>query len=245
MTTADHAKKFATLLKRAKSEVEAAEEPSFPAGMEDSGRLIRQLIFSMLMWEATRAQAMAAMRRIGEQLVDLNELRVCFAPEIATILGERYPRGLERAERLHAMLTEIYKREHGLNIDRLETLSKRDAKTYLETLEGMCEYTCARVILVGLGGHAMPCDERLRDHLAAEGALPEGLTPAEACGWLERQVRAGEALGAHHALQAWSDAQGTPAKREKKPEAPATRRTKSSAEGKPARKAPATRKARS
>lgn len=245
MTTADHAKKFATLLKRAKSEVEVSEEASPAAGADDSGRLIRQLIFSMLMWEATRAQATAAMRRLGEHLVDLNELRVCFAQEIAAILGERYPRGLERAERLHAMLTEIYKREHGLNIDRLETLSKRDARTYLETLEGMCEYACARVILVGLGGHAMPCDERLRDHLASEGAMPEDLTTVEACGWLERQVRAGEALGAHHVLQAWSDAQGIPTKREKKPEAPASRRAKSSGEGKPARKAASPRKARS
>ncbi len=41
--------------------------------------------------------------------------------------------------------------------------------------------------------------------LINEGCLDEGTTPAEAESYLTRQVKAGDALEAHLALQAWAD----------------------------------------
>lgn len=241
MSAPDPSKKLQSLLKRLKTEFGEGEAlGSVPAGLPDEfGRVLPQLIYSALVWEASRSQAAGALRRLGEQVVDLNELRVCFATEIAAMLGERYPRAQERAERLRAMLTEIYKREHGLNIDRLESLSKRDARTYLETLDGMTEFVCARVVLLSLGGHAIPCDERLRDLLAGEGVLGAETPTNEAAAWLERQVRAGDGASVSQLFQAYSDAHGSSAKKEKKPEpVAAVKKTKAAGEGKGAKKAP-------
>ena len=107
---------------------------------------------------------------------------------------------------MRATLNDIYNREHSVSLESLGAMNKRDARAYLDSLEGIPPYVAARTFLIGLGGHAFPLDERLMGVLAAEEALAE--TDAgdlvTASTWLERQVRSGDAAPALHALEAYA-----------------------------------------
>ncbi|MCC6676812.1 MAG: hypothetical protein IT436_06685 [Phycisphaerales bacterium] len=214
----DPAKRFAALIKRLKHEFESSPDAPAdpgPSALADGDAVLDQAVFSFLLWETTTAQAQTGHKRLREAFVDLNELRVCFPEEICAAIGERYPRSRERSTRLRAVLNDIYRREHGLSLARLVDQPKREARTYLESLEGMPMFVAARVALLCFGGHAVPVDERLLAMLAAERAIEPDLNIEDAGGWIERQVRANEAAATHLLLRRWADEDGNSAKRGK------------------------------
>mgnify|MGYP005838595753 CR=1 FL=1 len=228
MSTSDAGvRRLTALLKKLRGKAPEASLPAGvagPAGDEmlvgvDAG--VHRLLHSMLLWEASSSQAKGALRRLREAFVDANELRVSMPDEIACVLGEKYPRGEERAARLRLVLHDVYKRHHALTLAPLAQAGKREARAALESLEGIPHYAAARVFLLEFGGHAVPCDERLRTLLVGERVLEESLSVEAASGWLERHIRAEDAPEAHAALQAWSDEHGTSARRASKPEASA------------------------
>lgn len=204
MTTPDAAKKFATLLKKLKGVTPLPEplpEP-VPAWIEPG---VEELVFSMLVWDARTSQAREAIARLRTGVVDYNELRVCFPEEIRQMLGDRYPKAAERAARIRAALNDLYKREHRVTLQAVLSAGKRDARQYLETLDGVPPFAAARVFLSSCGGHAMPVDDRIRDFLADEGVIAATEDPEALSSWLERQLKAGEASAAYGALQAGAD----------------------------------------
>jgi endonuclease III len=214
VTTGDPSKKLAALLRRLRTafgEVSVESAGTIPPAPPWTEAALDELILSFLMWESTASKARAAMKRVRECVVDYNELRVCLAHELVEFMGERYPRATERAERMHAAFTDLYRREHGMTLARLGEAPKRDALGYLASLEGVPHYVAARVLLVSLGGHAVPVDDRLRALLVEEGVVEQGTTPEQASSWLEHHVRAADAGATHALLQAWSD-EGQPRK---------------------------------
>lgn len=215
--TPDAAKKLATLLKKLKG-VTPLPEPlpdPLPAWIEPG---VEELIFSMLVWDARTSQARDAIARLRAGVVDYNELRVCFPEEIRQLLGDRYPKAAERAARIRAALNDIYKREHRVTLQAVLSAGKRDARQYLETLDGVPSFAAARVFLSSCGGHAVPVDERIRDFLAEEGVIAASEDPESVSSWLERQLKAGEAGVAYASLQsAADDLARKPAKSVKEP----------------------------
>lgn len=232
--SADPAKRLNGLLKRLKGEFGdvVAPPPATPqvapelVSPSHAEPLVEELVFSFLLWESTTPNARAAHERLRSELVDYNELRVCLASELAEIVGPRDPRGDERAQRMRASLSELYRREHAITLAPLMTAGKREARQYLETLEGIPPFVVARTMVIALGGHAVPVDERLRDLLVGEGVLEAGTSVEAATAWLERQVRSADAGPTALLLQAWSDSQ--PIKRTPKVSARSEGRTDSS-----------------
>jgi len=201
VTSPTHGDKIPALLKRLRRAYALAIDAD-AASPEDP---LLELVRSFLLWEAPRSKAELAMKRVQQAVVDINELRVCFPEEIIAILGERYPRVEERAQRLRAVLNDIYIREHAVSLDKLKSAGKREARQYLDSLDGMPQFVAARVFLLALGGHAVPLDDRMIARLAAEGVLEPGAAVEKAASALERHVKAGEAAELHMLLQAWAD----------------------------------------
>lgn len=199
-------KKLSALLKRLRSKYEPGPEaPIAPEGPDAFDAAVHQLVYSMLLWEASSSQARAALRRLRENLVDFNELRVCMPDEIGLILGEKYPRSRERSLRMRSVLTDLSRRCQQLSLQHLVDQPKRESRAFLDALDGMPRFVSSRVMLLSFSGHATPCDDRLRDLLVQERVIATGAT-AEAVGsWLEHHIRAEDAAQAHAALQAWSD----------------------------------------
>jgi hypothetical protein len=241
MPNADPAKKLASLLKRLRSAyAEAAARPAAaPVGFDSADAAVHQLVFSFLLWEASHSHALGAFARLHESLVDYNELRVSFAEELAAIIGEKYPRAEERCARLRACLNELFRREHSVSLSSVVGAGRREARQYVESLEGTPGYVSARVWLLCAGGHAVPVDQRLASLLAAEGCCDAQLSPDSVGAWLERQIKPADAPGAHTLLQAWSDDKGAAPAR---PEPTRERETpKDRVKDKPARPKPAAR----
>jgi len=222
MSSQDPAKLLQALLKKLTNRYGDQQPEPLTAGVDEGvDPMLHLFVYSFLLWDASTGQARAALKRIRETFVDYNELRIAFADEIAAAFGERYPRGYERALRLRSSLHDIFRREHSLSLQSLSELSKREARTYLDSIDGTPAYVSARVLSLGLGGHAIPVDQRIADLLAAEAVLGDDVTDADsAASWLERQIRAGEATSVALTLQAWSDDQGAAPRRERRADLP-------------------------
>ncbi len=218
MTTAtiDHARALNGLLRSMKSKYEPKEDLVERTPLEE-------LIYSFLLWNAPIGKADAAYRRLMHHVVDINELRVCRPPEIIGVVGKTYPLAEERAMRLKASLQEVYIREFAVSLDRCASLSKRDARNYLDTLEGMPPFVAARVVLLRLGGHAIPVDDNLLCRLVAKEVVEPDYDCARAEGVLDRHVKADDAVRVHLTLLNWADDPATepkkpkPGKREDEP----------------------------
>lgn len=210
MSTPDPARKLTLLLKKLRGGDIPARDESCDGCPEGADPLLWQFVYSFLIWESSPAKAGAAAKRLQGAVVDYNEMRVALTDELASMIGERYPRAAERAARLRSALNDLYKREHAVTLKRIAELSKRDARVFLESLEGTPPFVAARMVLLALGGHAFPLDERLHRALAEEDAVPRDLSLTDASGWMERQFRAGEATEPYLVLERWMNDRPAP-----------------------------------
>ncbi|XAM00433.1 hypothetical protein OT109_03395 [Phycisphaeraceae bacterium D3-23] len=237
-TDTKHIKALNALLKKARSAWKGEEPPPLEP--------ITQLVVGFLTWNATSKQAEGAFDKIMSQVVDLNELRVSLNFEIVEMIGVRYPQAEERAIRLRESMHEVFEREHDWRMHSVKTKGKREQREYLDTLPGIPPYVAAQVALLCFGAHALPVDDKLAALLIAQGVAEDGATPAEIESWLLRQIKAGDALDAHLALQHWADGKKMPAPKpapKKKPTAKKAPVKKKAATKKPtAKKAPAKKK---
>lgn len=228
MSAPDPAKKLSALLKRLRSTYgESLTDPWMEGCPEGAQTLLWHLVFSFLAWESTTSRAVTANKKLHASVVDYNELRVCLTDELAQMIGDRYPRARERMTRLRSALNDLYRREHAVSLTKLPDMPKRDARQLLDSLEGTPPFVSARMMLLSLGGHSFPLDERIHQALLSEDAAPEDFS--EAAGWLERQFRVGEAAPAYLLIEAWMNDRPLP----KPPARPAKRPAppKSRAEG--------------
>lgn len=198
MSATDHAAAF----QKAVDHLAAVYEPA-PQG-EDL-QPIRQLVYSFLLWDCTTNRADNAFKRLEDTYVDMNDLRVSRTEEIMGVLGKTYPRSDERVARIKAVLRDIYLREHAVSLAFLREGGKREARKYLESLEGMHPFVAARVSLLSMDSHAVPIEERLYDKLL-KAEIFEADTPIDkATGSIERHVKASVGLETYLVLQAYSE----------------------------------------
>ena len=192
----EHVNRLNHLLKelRKKAEVNAGKPDRDP---------VQQLIHGFLTWDATHAAADQAFGRLTKSMVDLNDLRVTDPAELAASLGPRYPRVQERSTRLVRALQAIYIREHVVDLSKLAAMPKREARAYLEGLEGMTPHVAAGVCLLTLDAHAIPVDDQLHANLVSEGVVEADSTLAETQAFLEHHIPAADAIEAYHLLRAW------------------------------------------
>lgn len=193
-------KKLNALLKK----IGKVNPPEMP-GADDP---VAVLVMSMLMWESSTDKAMNAYARLMEQVVDFNDLRVCMPQETVEIIGSRYPRALDRCQRMRAVLRDIYLREHAVSLDRIAGAGgggKREAKKYIESLEGIVPYAAARTLLLAFDTHAIPVDDQLRTNLIEAEVSDSSMEIPELSNWLASHIKAEDGVDAHQRLQAWID----------------------------------------
>lgn len=219
MTASDPSKKLHALLQRiapaAGADIASTEgaDHSGPATRHAADAVIAELVRSFFIYESGVAAANAALDAIHSSLADYNELRICFPHELARIVGAADPAFEQRALRLRSTLNDIYRREHEISLLHLTTLSKRDARAYLDSLDGTPPFVAARVALLALGAHAFPVDFRLTSLLLTERAIPADLeptSPAQIASWIEHQIRADDARQAYLNMELWADQQPKP-----------------------------------
>lgn len=194
----EYAKQLKKLMTHLRKVVEVpAEYDAMPA--------VDQMIHAFLTWETTRRQGDIAFNRILKGVIDFNDLRVTDPQQIVEMMGDRFSRAAERAYRLRLALQDIYLREHRVDLSHLASMAKRDARAYLDGLNGMVPFVSAAVLLLSLDGHAVPLDEQLYQRLQKDGIVHPDATFEEVLAFLEHQIRAEEGIEAYHLLRAYAE----------------------------------------
>ena len=179
-----HADELRALLKRLlKERKPAPRQPQEP---------LKALVRGAMSFDMPDARADDAMRAIEREFVDLNELRVATDLEIQELLGVKYPLIERRVAMITQSLNNIFEREHTLSLDRLKTVSKRDARQFLHGLPDIHPFVEAYVMLFGFDGHAFPVDDDTLAYLRDHGIVEEGTTLDEAHRFVEHHLKADE-----------------------------------------------------
>ena len=179
-----HADELKSLLKRLVKEHKPADrEPQVP---------LKALVRGAMSFDMPDGRADEAMRAIDREFVDLNELRVATDLEIQELLGVKYPDIERRVAMITQSLNNIFEREHTLSLDRLKTVSKRDARQFLRELPDIHPFVEAYVMLFGFDGHAFPMDEETVEFLRDQGIVEQSTTLDEAQRFVEHHLKAEE-----------------------------------------------------
>jgi hypothetical protein len=153
---------------------------------------LRSLVRGAMSYDLPDARADEAMAKIDKEFVDLNELRVGTDLEIAELLGARYPQIEERVEMITRVLNAIFEKEHTLNLERISTLSKRDARQFLRDLPELHPFVDAYIMLFSFEGHCVPIDDSMLGYLRDEEIVDDKTSIADAQKFVEHHVKAEE-----------------------------------------------------
>jgi len=163
-----------------------------PEPKQPAAEPLKALVRSAMSYDVSDAKADEAMRLIEREFVDLNELRVATDLEIQELLGVRYPDIERRVAMITQALNNIFEREHTMNLERLKTISRRDARQFLRELPDIHPFVEAYVMLYGFDGHTFPMDEEILAYLKEEDALEESVNLEDAQKFVEHNLKAEE-----------------------------------------------------
>ncbi len=196
-----YAKRVKRVFAKLKSEhgVPDTPEPSDP---------IDQLIIGLLSVDAAGPRAVRATTALKGAMVDINEVRVSTSAEISAAIGSSVPNSMVRADAVRRALNAVYRKEHAVTLDHLHKAGRRDAKHYLESLDGVDTCAAASVLLWSLGGHAIPVDRRTYEALRSDDLVDPSASIAEVQAFLERNISATDAKAFCLLMQKFSPAKG-------------------------------------
>ena len=135
---------------------------------------IANLALQILALGNTERSARDALKRIREEYVDWNDMRVATVRELQDILGPRYIRCREKAEDLHSLLADMYTAFRRMDVT--EVVVTPDG---IATLRALPDTTLIRgdmvetALLTVCNISTFPCDEAQFELLQFLGAIPK------------------------------------------------------------------------
>jgi endonuclease III len=180
---AKRVKKFFSKLRseHGKPEIPEADEP------------VNRLMIGLLASEASEVRATRAVAVLRETMVDINEIRVSTATEIAEACGGVVAGDVVGTGHIRRALNSIFQKQHAVTLEHLKKAGRREAKHFLESVDGMDSCAVAHVLLWSLGGHAIPVDRRMYELLKREKLVEPTASVDEVQAFLERNVSAADA----------------------------------------------------
>jgi endonuclease III len=163
------------------------------------------LVLACLSEATIESKAQASLNKLESIFVDHNELRVARLDEIIDILGKGFPQCRAVASQIISLLQQIYDAQDNLSLSNLLESGKRDAKSFLEKLNGITPYIVSRTMLQGVGAHAFPVHGQLLEALRQEGVVHPDADAAEVQGFLERQIPASQIQKTYAMLRYFAD----------------------------------------
>lgn len=188
---------------------------------------INEFVWSLLLWDAPRTKANRALERVNHHVVDYNELRISLPDEVQEVLGTRYPRCSERSFIIQKSLYSVFHSQNAVSLNGLISMPKRDARKLLDSFDSTPPFASARVMLLSLGGHAIPIDDRMHERLIAEKVIDEEVGLAKTISMFERIVKAGDGQNIHAGMLKWVEKKPSRAGARKKTTTKKTTRKKS------------------
>jgi endonuclease III len=184
-----NASKYADILKGLLRTFHKEGKPPPHVRMDPTKALVR----GAMSYGVSDGRADEAMAAIEREFVNLNELRVGTDLEIQEMLGSKYPDIAQRAEMITRNLNAIFEREHTLSLDRLKTISRKDARQFLRDLPAMNAFVEAYIMLFGFeGANGVPLDQEMFNCLREHGMFEEKTPLEDAQRFLENHLKGEE-----------------------------------------------------
>ncbi|MEK7415586.1 MAG: hypothetical protein AAB263_19955, partial [Planctomycetota bacterium] len=138
--------------------------------------VIEALVFQILDLGVPEKQSRDAMKRLRDEFIDWNDMRVATVREIEDVLGARYAKSREKSEDLRHLLADLYTAFRRMDIrealagDGIETL-----RALPETSNIRRDFV-DRALLLAVGITVFPCDDYQIRMLKFLGAVPKQWT---------------------------------------------------------------------
>jgi len=198
-----NAKTYVRKIRKLLGQLRKVSPSPVPPGLER----VRGMLRGILQADTTRKAAERALDAIGEEYVDLNELRVSPIKDITDCMGRDLPGAREKAETICAVLNNVFTRANDISIDFLESLPRRELRRHLSEL-GLGPYAAAYTALTVFGLPTIPVDHTLAACLEIDACVAPGSSVAEVRALLERIVAPKDIPAAHEALRTYAEKQG-------------------------------------
>lgn len=148
------------------------------------------LVRGTLSQNTSDSRADEAMKIIGVEFVDLNELRVATELELQEIIGSKYPDIETRVSQFVTCLNAIFAREHALNLDRVKTLPRREIRQFFRELPGITPFVEGYVMLFSFGQlNAFPVDDAILEALREGGVVEEDANAEDTQKFVEHHLK--------------------------------------------------------
>lgn len=152
--------------------------------------LVEALIYSIVSENLTARAAQTAMKRLAENFVDFNDLRVSRSEEIIETLGEDTPETKQITSSLTMALAAVFNRYNTLSLEALKNIGKRPAKQALGQMDGTSRFVVNYCVLTALHGHAIPLTSGMLEYLRDNELVHPDADEQEIEGFLTRQIPA-------------------------------------------------------
>lgn len=184
--SATHAKQVRKLYRKLK-------RSGLRASWPECRNILEHLMVAVLSENGSPTRAKTALNRLVAAMVDLNDLRVSTANELARIVEDDLLDPLDRAAALVRVLNSIYEKENAVTLDAANSLGKRDTQAYLNELDGVTPYVTGCTMLWGLNQHVIPLDEKMFAALKKDEVIDPSASLEETQSFLQRQIPASDA----------------------------------------------------
>ena len=171
-----------------------------PNVVDDMDQAVFILIEAVLLENSTMAKARKALEAIGEEYVDINELRVSPAKEISDCIGKEYPKMSVKAHALANVLREIFYRTSRISLDYIAEMPKRDRARHLKEL-GLSGFAVSMIMLEVFAMREVPVDQDLADCLEMHGCVHPGSTLEQVASFMGNLAPAKNCFGMHLACR--------------------------------------------
>jgi endonuclease III len=118
--------------------------------------VIDAMVYAVISEKMTCTDAETAIKKLTENFVDMNDLRVARVEEITEALGENTGLTKDIASKIVNILQIFFNQYHKINLESLKKIGKRPARQALEKIEGMTPFIIDYCMLMALQGHSIP-----------------------------------------------------------------------------------------
>ncbi len=192
--TSEYVKAFRSLQNRLRKEFPKPKDKDYETLPESMTEL---LILGILATNETFHRARAALKKVQEEMVDFNELRVTPTVELAELLEELLHDAQKGASDLVRTLNSVFMKFDTLDLSYLKEKHKNEISKLFEDVKGCPDHARSVMLLFGFDIPTMPLDDRMVDYLVSVEALPPEVDLTTAKGFIERQLKASE-IGAFY-----------------------------------------------
>lgn len=151
---------------------------------------LEAMVYATISDNMDEAKAEAAIKRINDHFMDLNDLRVSLQGEIVEVLGADTPVTSNLALQVTKSLREVFEKYNLLSLESLKKIGKRPARQALETIDGISRFVVDYCMLTAFGGHAIPLTKKMIEYLKSSELVHPDADEEEIEGFLTRQISA-------------------------------------------------------